>query len=356
MNAQEKCYLWLDSFPLSLAEKRELLTRVGDAVTLVKRFENSKAFFAEKGKTELFEKMARTLLGKEYFESIVSGLEQEGVTAIPFPHPLYPEVWKSFADAPLCLYAKGNTELLRERIFTVVGSRRTPEQARKSCERVCKELSAYFCLVTGTAEGGDAAAVKGALDGTGRVICLHAGGLRSMPQTDPELYRAVEKRGLLLSPCPMDTGIRNFSFGYRNKLLAALGEGILVVGAGEKSGALLTANHALEAGKKAFAFPYSIGATYGVGCNSLIKRGAALCEDAGDILEKFSLERKVEKALTLTETEEKVLAVLKERGEGHAMEIAKGAGLPPFKATTVLSSFEVKGLAVALGGNRYAAV
>lgn len=276
---------------------------------------------------------------------------------ITYEHPLYPPKWKTLSDPPACLYARGNTELLKERCFTVVGSRRTPEHARKTCEVLTKELSSAFCIVTGTADGGDLAAIKGALSGTGKVICLHAGGLEGLPQGNAALLAEVEEKGLILSPYPPSTPVRNFSFEYRNKLLAALGEGTLVVGAGEKSGALITARHAQSLGKPVFAFPYPPNAAYGVGCNALIKKGGLLTETAEDILSAFGL-KPTEKtaAVPLTEAEEKALTALKELQEAHAIELARAVGVPPFKIGAVLSSLEVKGLVVSLGGNRYEAV
>lgn len=272
-------------------------------------------------------------------------------------HPLYPQNWKKLSDAPSMLYAVGNVELFKERCFTVIGSRRTPEHARKTCEGLVKELSFSFCIVTGVADGGDISAIKGALNGTGRVICVHAGGLDSLPQANAELLKEVGKKGLIVSPYPLSTPVRNFSFEYRNKLLAALGEGTLVVGAGEKSGALITARHAEKLGKRIFAFPYPPNSAVGAGCNALIKRGGRLTENAEDILSAFGMER-VEKAekITLTEMEEKALTALKELQEAHTAELARALGVPPFRMGPILSSLEMRGLIVALGGNRYAAV
>lgn len=284
-------------------------------------------------------------------------MDEKKVVTIESTSSLYPSVWKTLADCPNEVYAVGDTRLLNERCFTVVGSRRTPEQARKTCECLTKDLSYAFCIVTGVADGGDIAAIEGALQGTGKVICVHAGGLDTLPSANAQLLKEVTKRGLLLSPYPLGTPVRNFSFEYRNKLLAALGEGTLVVGAGEKSGSLITARHAKELGKKLFAFPYPPNAVTGVGCNALIKKGARLTESAEDILVEFGVES-VKKAETvlLTEIEERALTALKEMQEAHAFEIAKAVGVPPFRVGAVLSALEMKGLVVSLGGNRYAAV
>ena len=166
----------------------------------------------------------------------------------------YPKAWQTVADAPETLYAVGNLSLLEREKFVVVGSRRTPVNAMKLGETITKELSARFVIVTGSADGGDTSAIVGGLQ-TG-VICFLAGGFSAIPQANLSLLERVAENGLLLSVHPYETPVRTFSYEYRNKWMAALGEGVLVLGAGEKSGALITAKYAKEFSKKIFALPY----------------------------------------------------------------------------------------------------
>ena len=203
--------------------------------------------------------------------------------------PLYPKDLLSLSDAPQALYAIGNTALVKERKITVVGSRRTPTSALKIGEQIAKELSSSFVIITGTADGGDGAAIEGALSGSGRVICLLAGGFSTIPQGNLPLLKKVAEKGLLLSPHTYDTPVRVFSYEYRNKLLAAMGEGTLVLGAAEKSGALITAKHAKALGKPIFALPYAPGSAAGAGCNKLIKEGGILTETAEDIASYYGI-------------------------------------------------------------------
>lgn len=275
---------------------------------------------------------------------------------IPLSSGLYPKEWKTLNDPPPVLYARGNTELLKERKFTIVGSRRTPLAARKIGAEIAKELSRAFVIVTGTADGGDTAAIEGALAGSGKVICVLAGGFSAMPQSNLPLLEEVEKRGLLLSPHPLETPVREFSYEYRNKLLARLGEGTLVLGAAEKSGALITARYAWKEKKPVFAIPYFPGSAAGVGCNAILKAGGVLTESAEDIAKAFQIELKARAKTALNADEEKMLTALQTLGEAHAEELAKASGIPLFKTRAVLSALEVKGACVALGGNRYSAI
>lgn len=283
--------------------------------------------------------------------------EWKNILSIQKDGALYPTAWKTLADAPETLYAVGNIQLLKEGKFTVVGSRRTPAFALKIGTQIAKDLSSAFVLVTGTADGGDGAAIEGALAGSGKIICLLAGGFSAIPQGNLALLKRVAERGLLLSPHAYDTPVRSFSYEYRNKLLAALGDGVLVLGAAEKSGALITAKYAKQFKKQIFALPYAPGAAAGSGCNQLIKDGGYLTETAADIFDKFGVEiTQTQPTVSLTADEEKMWTALKDMSEGHLTELASKAGIPPYKARAVLSALEVKGLAVALGGNTFAPI
>jgi DNA processing protein len=138
--------------------------------------------------------------------------------------------------------------------------------------------------------------------------------------------------------------------------LAKLCEGILVLGAGEKSGALITAKYAESFQKPIFALPYPPNSSSGAGCNALIKRGAYLTESAGDIAEKYSLDLTEKKREILLSPDEQRLYEALQEGEMHATELAAKTGIPVFKMRAILSSLEVKGVVVSLGGNRYATV
>ena len=286
---------------------------------------------------------------------IMLAIKEEKTISIPRSSEWYPKEWEALPDAPSTLYAYGNIELLKERKFVIVGARRTPKNILKLGADIAKSISKSFVVVTGCAEGGDSAAIEGALSSGGRIICLLPGGFSALPQGLP-LLEQVAKRGLLLSPHPFETEIRTFSYGYRNKLLAALGEGTLVLAAGEKSGTLITAKFAKKFGKRVFAIPYPPFSDVGAGCNALIKNGAFLTENAEDIANKFGIVLEEEKEMILTDSERNIYGYLQQEGEGHVTEMALALGVPAFKLTGSLSALEMKGCIVSLGGNRYGIV
>lgn len=348
---EERSLLWLDSFLLEPAFKHSLLRRAGSAVALVKGFAAFADAFSDQ---DIFQKMQETLVDGEYFGCLQKRLEKEGITPLFFGGEGYPAEWLALPDAPLCLYAKGDLDLLKQRRFAVVGSRRTAENARKLGESIAKALCDCFAVVSGSADGGDEAAMKGGLLG-GKAICFLAGGFGSAPKENP-LLPSVEKEGLVVAACPLDTPVRVYSYEYRNKLLAALCEGVLVLGAAKKSGALITAKYAKAFQKSVFAIPYAPSVAAGEGCNALIKEGAYLTETAQDVLEKYGFAAEQRPAAVLSESEKKLLDALTQRGEMHVAELSKSLGVPTFKLSATLSSLEVKGLVVKIGGNRYSAV
>ncbi len=355
LSATEKSYIWLDSFPLEPSEKRKLLEDAGSACKLVKEFQRFADFLIKRGKESVYNNMRQSLEDDgAYFKVLLQRYEEKEICPIAYGSLLYPNEWKSFADAPIVLYAKGDTSLLKKRKFAVVGSRSTISSALKLTEKITEELTKEFVVVTGAADGGDSAALQGGLKANGNVICLTAGGFSSLPQGNLELLKRVEKNGLLLSPYSYETPVRAFSYEYRNKLLSALCEGVLVVGAGEKSGALITAKYAKELDKKLFAIPYAPNVYAGAGCNALIQQGAYLTQTAQDIFSAFGIkEERKEELPPLSEDEQALYALLKTLALAHITEISEKSGLPMYKASALLSSLEIKGLVVKMGGNNY---
>ncbi len=281
---------------------------------------------------------------------------REDIQVLEKTSPAYPQEWHALTDAPERVYAVGNIALLGARKMTIVGSRRTPTQAIKLGAEIAKTVSTHFVVVTGVAEGGDSAVIEGALSGTGDIVCVLAGGFDSLPQGNVPLLERVAKRGLIVSPYPFGTVVRNFSYEYRNKLIASLGMATLVLSAGEKSGTLITAKYTKAMGKPLYALPYAPWLTAGKGCNALIKAGAGMIESAEELLLAFGIKKEEKLAFILTDEERRVMDVVREAGDIHATAIAENAGVPVFKIRAVLASLEVKGAVVALGGNRYSAI
>lgn len=286
-------------------------------------------------------------------EAFLKELDGRNRFAVTFLSDDYPEELKHIPIPPLVLYGEGNRELLKKKKFCIVGSRLTPSWAEKQARIVSEALSEKFVIVTGLAEGGDSAAIAGAL-ASGNLICVLPNGLdECYPAAHLSIKERVAKKGLLLTEYPPHESLKKFYFHERNRILAGLSKGTLVVSAGARSGALITANCALEYGKDVFAFPYNLGASQGVGCNELIKSGAYLATGAEDILFRYGITAPVRKKVELSPEEEQILNILREAGELHAAVIAERAGVPSFVASATLASLEMKNLVAKSGGNKF---
>lgn len=289
-------------------------------------------------------------------EEFLGTEEEKGRFAVTIASDNYPAELKHIHEPPLVLYGAGRRELLKKRKFCIVGSRTIPPWAERTGTAIAEAVSKRFAVVTGLAEGGDSAAIAGALK-SGNLICVLPNGLdECYPASHASLKERIKERGLLLSECTPRETVKKYSFHARNRLLAGLCEGVLVLSAGERSGTLITANCALDYGRDVFALPHNVGCAQGEGCNGLIKKGAYLAEGAEDILSVYGMETAPEKEASLSAEEGRVLAVLRGEGELHAQEIATRAGLKVYEAAAVLSALEMKNLAVRAGGNRYSAL
>lgn len=203
--------------------------------------------------------------------------------------PTYPALLLDTADPPLLLYAQGRLELLQADAIAVVGSRNPTPQGEQNARAFAKSLSeAGWVVVSGLALGIDGAAHEGALDGGAGTIAVVGTGLdRVYPKRHLDLAHRIAKHGLMLSEYALGTPPLAAHFPLRNRLIAGVTRGSLVVEAALQSGSLITARLASEAGREVFAIPGSIHSPQSHGCHALIRQGAKLVESAEDVLEEL---------------------------------------------------------------------
>ena len=292
-----------------------------------------------------------------YRSRILSGLEKRGITCVACFSESYPDILRHIDRPPLLLYCKGNVSLLKTNCFAVVGSRKSTANALALCRKISSELTAAFTVVSGIADGADTAALSGALL-SGKAISVTASGFDNIyPSVNVSLAREISEKGLLVSEYPPHMRASKYNFPVRNRIIAGLSKGVLVASAGEKSGALITAECASEYGRDVFAFPYSPHISSGAGCNSLIKNGAYLTENILDIFSAFGLDLKRRGNCTgLSALEKAVLGEISKTDGALLSAVADSLGKQTYEIIPVLTALEIKGLAVRLGGNRYGAV
>ena len=355
LTKEEKAEIWLDSFQLDYEKKVQIYKLAPSPYELVKNFEKYRAAVDKIAEEKAAVRMEESLMSADYMLSLLQTYADKNIFCVSYSSSLYPNELKEIPTPPLVLYCKGNLELLAKRKFAIVGSRHTLPSVMKIAERFSRDLSKYFTIVTGLADGGDTAAIRGALESGNLISVLAYGFDHVYPECNRGLLEEIEKRGLVITEYLPQEKPRGYMFPVRNRILAGLAEGVLVVSGGEKSGTRITAERAYEYGRDVFAFPYSVGVESGKGCNAILKEYAKLTDDLVDITSAFGINLTETEEITMTEAERKVFEIVRE-GEVHISQIAQKSGLKAYELPPVLTMLEMKNLIVSCGGNRYTAI
>ncbi|MDD8020684.1 MAG: DNA-processing protein DprA [Acidobacteriota bacterium] len=283
----------------------------------------------------------------------VEKLKQKEYTLLSFKDSGYPELLREIVEPPLVLYSHGQTELLNLSGVAIVGSRHPTGYGRLLADKLADELAACGLIVTsGLARGIDTLAHQGALR-SGRTLAVLGSGLdRVYPKENRLLAEKIAAKGLVVSEFPLEAEPLAFHFPLRNRVLSGLSLACLVVEAGPKSGALITARLALDQGREVMAVPGPVTSELSRGTNFLIKHGAKLVESAEDIISELPfpwneaalncLASKSKQPLEVNEQEKKVLVALPENSVVHIDELSDKIQIPVAELLTVLLSLEMK--------------
>lgn len=278
----------------------------------------------------------------------------------------YPPSLREIYDPPFVLYVKGRLSAKDRNSVAMVGSRMTTHYGIEVARKLGYQL-AYVgvTVVSGGARGIDTAAHQGALAGKGRTICVLGTGINIVfPPENAELFERIASNGAVVSQYPFNRKADKQSFAIRNRIVAGMTLGTVVVEANLTSGALITANFATEYGRQVFAVPGRIDSPRSKGCHELIKKGAKLCEGAEDILSEFEYlfpasnrppapnETGVLPALELSDSEQKVFNTL-DSEELSIDDIIRKANLPSSAVSVALLSLEMKRLVKQLPGKLF---
>ncbi len=216
-------------------------------------------------------------------------LERQGITLIPYPHPDYPPLLKQISCPPAALWCRGHAGVLRRSHVAIVGARQASPYGLRVASSLARGLAeAGVGVVSGGAYGIDAAAHEGALGARGASIAVFGTGIsRDYPASHRPLFVRLAEHGACISEFGPDASPRPEHFPIRNRLISGLSLGVVVVEAGDKSGALITARFALEQNREVFAVPGEIFSDTSIGSNRLIQSGARLVSSVSDILEEL---------------------------------------------------------------------
>jgi len=315
---------------------------------------------------EIGQKQARALCNKslKQAEKILKQCEERRVGILTYEDSRYPEQLKEIFSPPLVLYYKGTIpDFSQCMMFTIVGTRKSTKEGNKTAYEFASQMSQHgITVVSGMAEGIDYYANKGASEGPTPTIAVLGCGVDVVyPAHNGALMEKISKNGLIISEFPPGSRPLGYHFPIRNRIMAGLSEGTLIVEAPKSSGALITAHRALEENKEVFAVPGSIYSQNHVGSNRLLMEGAHPVMSPTDIYEVFHWEvvqtpneEKNELNLDgLPPAERKIAEVLQFHGQLFVDDLTEYSELPGPQVLSALMMMEIKGLVMNLGGDVY---
>ncbi len=281
----------------------------------------------------------------------------------------YPQLLAGISDPPAQLYVDGDPEILHLPALALVGSRNPTTGGAQNAFEFARHLGATgFCIVSGLAQGIDAAAHRGALAAGAPTVAFLGHGIdRVYPAGNRELARDIARHGALVSEFPLGTAPNRALFPQRNRLISGLSLGTIVVEAARRSGSLITARLAAEQGREVFAIPGSIHNPLSRGCHQLIREGAKLVEAADDILTELApLAGHLLQTIDESAASDRLPAVEKDtdaeyvkllQAIGHdpvsADELVERSGLTIDQVSSMLLILELEGKIEKQSGGRY---
>jgi DNA processing protein len=277
-------------------------------------------------------------------------LEHYGIKVVTCGDSDYPSRLKEIYDYPPVLYIRGSLMPEDEWCLAVVGTRRATVYGKQVTEEIVTDLAhSKITIVSGLAKGIDTIAHRSALEAGGRSLAVFACGLDIVyPGENAKLARDIIDHGALISEYPLGTQPRAENFPRRNRILSGLSLGVLIIEAGETSGAMITARMALEQNREVFAIPGSIFSPVSRGTNKLIQEGAKLVCDYTDILEELNLTtvaRQIEMREIIPESETESIILQQLSAEPvHIDEVCRSSGLSAAAVSGTLAMMELKGL------------
>jgi DNA processing protein len=288
-------------------------------------------------------------------DAALAWANEEGSHLVPLGDPHYPALLLQTHDPPTLLYVRGRPEMLCRPAFAIVGSRNATAAGRENAERFARALSdAGFAIVSGLALGIDAAAHRGGLAGAGSsVAVIGTGADRVYPAANQALARRIAQAGAVVSEFALGTPARPGHFPRRNRIIAGLSSGVLVVEAALGSGSLITAGIAAELGREVFALPGSIHSPLAKGCHRLIKQGAKLVEDANDILEELQSGKAAASPIRTAAPSDHPILIALGFEPCDLDTLAARTGLEPGRLSAALLELELDGQVSSLPGGRF---
>jgi DNA processing protein len=300
-----------------------------------------------------------TVRGQIDPEQELERLGEHGYTAVTWRDAKYPDRLREIHSPPPVLYQWGRLLPRDHWAVAIVGTRTLTHYGRAVAEQLSGDLaSSGVTIVSGLARGIDGVAHRAAVESGGRSVAVLGSGLdRIYPPDHRELARSISNQGAVLSEYPLGTAPEARNFPPRNRIISALSRAVVIVEAGRRSGALITADFAAEQGREVFAVPGDIGSPASAGCNELIRDGARPLLSPNDVFETLDLEaslsrRATQQLLPANETERRLMENLSLKPM-HIDELQERLDFPVSEISASLALLELKGSVRHVGGMHY---
>jgi DNA processing protein len=348
---------------------------------LLRRFGSPSAVFgarlAELESCELPSAVAQSIVKKESFKRAEKELAK--VRNIPncrlvnWTEPEYPQTLLQIYDPPVLLYVRGDAQILNLPAISIVGTRKPTLYGTQMAERLGRELAARgVVIISGMARGIDAIGHQGALAANGRAIGVLGTGIDvCYPKENKKLYEKVLERGAILSEFPAGTHPAPENFPVRNRIVAGMPLGAVIVEGAQYSGSLITARLAMEFGREVFGVPGNVTQPVSFAPNQLIKQGAKLVTCAEDVIEELptpvraalvqaeqpeAAERNLLVAASLNGAAKKIYELLSSDEPRHIDDIVERSGLNSSEVLATLFELEMKGIVRQMPGKLFAKI
>lgn len=276
---------------------------------------------------------------------------------VEFDNPDYPAQLKKIDNPPKKLYCAGDLSLLNGKMAAVVGSRKFTEYGREIAEMIGRELAkASIPVVSGMAYGIDTFAHEGTLGAFGKTVAVLGTGInKAYPASNRGLMDRIYQQGLIVSEFEPDFPGKRYAFPLRNRIISGISSHVIIVEAGNKSGALITANYALEQGKEIYAVPGSILSYASSGTNKLIYDGATPLINIKEVIDDIggNYMKASDKLNSLSEKEKKIAVLIQESGGITSDEIYEKTNERMNSINAIITILELKGVVRTFGGRVY---
>jgi DNA processing protein len=294
-----------------------------------------------------------------------------GARLLTWDEPEYPERLREIYDPPPLLYVLGNIDLLKRHILAIVGARRPTPYGNQMAERLAKDLAERgLVIASGLARGIDSSAHQGALRAAGgaTIGILGSGVDVVYPKENKKIYEQMLERGVIISEFPMGTFPAPQNFPIRNRIIAGMGLGVVVVEGAQYSGSLITARLAMEFGREVFGVPGNATQPTSFGPNQLIKQGAKLVTSWEDVVEELptpvraelvpvesasAAERVVLVEESLAPAEKPLYTLLSVDEARHVDDLVEQSGLSSSEVLAALFNLEIRGVVRQLPGKQF---